>query len=212
MSGAPKRYHHKEAFCLMRYASDDGAESEVMWNSRDGVTPMFINSPVTGKQMAHVDWHRDAYAPAHVPNVGSRIFVDLTLQRARVFAARRLERMLERDEYRSVLEAQYESREAALEALVQSMLEEHGGGSPDILVVTAGYLDELARCRRAVYDPLTETFIDPKDQSVVMTREQALRRAPTRAVLVTSAPGSDLVDALLYAHRAAADARNRKGN
>lgn len=32
-------YQHAEAFCLMQYASKDGSEREIVWNSRDGVTP-----------------------------------------------------------------------------------------------------------------------------------------------------------------------------
>jgi hypothetical protein len=32
------KHNHPEAFMLMEYVSEDGSETEVLWNSRDGVT------------------------------------------------------------------------------------------------------------------------------------------------------------------------------
>ena len=73
------KHIHKEAFCLMTYAADDGSETETLWNSREGVTPFGISS-VSGKSMHHVAWQEDKYCPDFVPPPGMRIFVDATLE------------------------------------------------------------------------------------------------------------------------------------
>ena len=83
---------HPEAFCLMTYKSDDGREAEVIWNSRDGVTP-FVITLKSGRAGRHVEWHKDAYAPAHRPKVGDRIFRNMTRAEAKVIAERVFERM-----------------------------------------------------------------------------------------------------------------------
>jgi len=70
-----------EGFKLMHYVSKDGEEHEILWNSRDGITPFVISSR-GGVEMSHVDWPHDVYAPFFVPPVGMRIFVDLTLEKA----------------------------------------------------------------------------------------------------------------------------------
>ena len=69
---------HAEAFKLMKYRTDDGLEWEIIWNSRDGVTPFVVESK-TGKEMAHVDWDQDAIVPINYkPTPGTRMFVDAT--------------------------------------------------------------------------------------------------------------------------------------
>jgi hypothetical protein len=70
---------HREAYCLMKYRTDDGSEEEMLWNSRDGVTPFTLNSK-SGKRMSHVEWNSDRFDPNFDPPPGSRIFVDATLQ------------------------------------------------------------------------------------------------------------------------------------
>jgi hypothetical protein len=78
----PPPYRHAEAYCLMTYVADDGSEQETVWNSRDGVTP-FVITLRSGKTATHVNWHADRRVPDHVPEPGSRMFVDLTPERAR---------------------------------------------------------------------------------------------------------------------------------
>ncbi len=78
-------YRHAAAFCLMTYRADDGTEEEQIWNSRDGVTPYVIRLR-SGKTAAHVDWRNDRRMPDYEPPAGSRIFVDLTEERARAHA------------------------------------------------------------------------------------------------------------------------------
>ena len=76
----PRPYNHAEAFCLMKYASDDGSVSEILWNSRDGVTPFSIISKNGRKRMEHVDWNDDECVPDFKPPSGMRVFIDATLE------------------------------------------------------------------------------------------------------------------------------------
>jgi hypothetical protein len=111
-------YQHAEAFCLMTYRSDDGTEEEVIWNSRDGVTP-FIITLRSGKQARHVDWRSDRRVPDYRPKPGERIFVDLTEARARQLVKRN-RRQWRRQGYRDV-------------PSIGSMLRELHPGEPDLI-------------------------------------------------------------------------------
>lgn len=51
-------WNHAEAFCLMQYETDDGTDGEVVWNSRDGVTPFVIRLP-SGRVASHKRWQED---------------------------------------------------------------------------------------------------------------------------------------------------------
>lgn len=101
------RHRHGEAFKLMTYRADDGSEEEVIWNSRDGVTP-FVITLRSGKQATHVNWAGDMYAPDHQPQQGDRIFVDLTPARKRQHVRRQAQRYWDtnaagaRDQFASV--------------------------------------------------------------------------------------------------------------
>lgn len=68
---------HGEAYCLMFYECDEGCCHELIWNSRDGVTPFVISSR-RGHQMMHTNWGLDVCIPEHKPCRGERIFVDAT--------------------------------------------------------------------------------------------------------------------------------------
>jgi hypothetical protein len=67
--------NHKEAFCLMEYQDQVTGEIEVLWNSRNGVTPFIITSRA-GNEAQHVHWHKDKPDPNYLPPKGMRIFVD----------------------------------------------------------------------------------------------------------------------------------------
>lgn len=70
--------NHAEAFKLMKYQTDDGSEWEIIWNSRDGVTPFCVESR-GGKEMTHVNWDQDVITPIdYKPAPGTRMFVDAT--------------------------------------------------------------------------------------------------------------------------------------
>ena len=74
---------HAEAFCLMHYCFNSfefefllfGGRVEIVWNSRDGVTPFCIRCRHCGGEMTHVCWERDVYAPDYKPFAGQRVFV-----------------------------------------------------------------------------------------------------------------------------------------
>jgi hypothetical protein len=120
-------YQHAEAFCLMKYATDDGSEVEWLWNSRDGVTPFIIRSR-TGNEMHHVDFALDRCLPNYQPLATERMFIDLTTERAEAFARRRIERYWTDPEY--PMSQTFESEEQALSELVKGMLRP---GAPDII-------------------------------------------------------------------------------
>lgn len=80
-----RRYQHAEAYCLLTYQAVDGSgDREVVFNSRDGVTP-FVISLRDGREARHV-MALAVRRPDFVPPPGSRIFVDLTADRARALA------------------------------------------------------------------------------------------------------------------------------
>jgi len=73
-----QEYNHIEAYCLMTYRCQDCGFEEVLWNSRDGVTPYGTNCPRCGSmEMLHVDWSKDKYAPSHIPEPGQGIWIDI---------------------------------------------------------------------------------------------------------------------------------------
>jgi hypothetical protein len=84
---ATQKYRHPEAFCLMLYRCKAGHE-EIIWNSRDGVTPFIVRCRTCNSEAQHVDWHRDTRAVNHRPMPGDRIFVDLTESRSRALNRR----------------------------------------------------------------------------------------------------------------------------
>lgn len=143
-------YNHAEAFCLMLYRSDDGAEAEILWNSRDGVTPFVISSQ-SGKAMQHVDWHLDQRAPNYIPNVGDRIFIDLTLEKSFEYAARQVDKYWEDAKYPMC--ERYENKGQAIDLLAKNMCGWDGfrpEGQPDVIEVTQEWLDEYTRTSKLV--------------------------------------------------------------
>lgn len=63
-----------EAFMLMRYACDACGHNEMIWNSRDGITPFSVGCRKCNKLANHIDWEGDIYAPDFRPQSGARIF------------------------------------------------------------------------------------------------------------------------------------------
>ena len=75
------KFNHCEAFCLMRYQTEDSKSIEYIWNSRDGVTPFCVMAKDGVSMMQHTNWKGDELRPHHKPQPGDRIFVDLTLEK-----------------------------------------------------------------------------------------------------------------------------------
>lgn len=88
---------HGEAFMLMTYRCKCG-HREVIWNSRDGVTPFAMGCPsCDDMSLQHVDWGRDVYAPKHELHEGQRFWRDGTPDEAEAIMRRRIDRM--KDQY-----------------------------------------------------------------------------------------------------------------
>jgi hypothetical protein len=127
---------HAEAFCHMHYQTADSRETEVLWNSRDGVTPMFIRSR-SGKEMHHVNFHADIYEPNYKPVAGDRIFVTATREllhdKAVKFVEERWEAGERFGEAYPGMKTGFESKEAAVEYFLDKWCD---GLSPTIFEVT----------------------------------------------------------------------------
>lgn len=82
---------------LMQYQCEKCGNVEIVWNSRDGVTPFIIGCVQRNcdGQAKHARWGEDQYAPDHRPPIGSRMFVDLIEERARQLAAKTARRYWE---------------------------------------------------------------------------------------------------------------------
>jgi len=141
-------HHHAEAFHLMKYATKDGSHWEMIWNSRDGVTPFMVHSE-DGRTMEHVEWRSDQYAPEWVPPLGSRIFVDATLERCVEWSRDWLRRYEKDPNFQSMLREVYpnKSHDEIARQRGEEMLTEHGEPPPDVLVVTEGVLAWLNQHR-----------------------------------------------------------------
>ena len=151
---------HQEAFCLMQYASKDGSERELIWNSRDGVTPFCILSR-SGVEMQHVNWKQDRYVPQHLPRVGDRIFVDLTFERAIETQRQNVERWWDEEEVpmREHPELGPMGKEGAARHLAHEEMRQfqgsasadellaYGAGPPDLVEVTEELLQNLRNSR-----------------------------------------------------------------
>lgn len=122
-------YQHREAFCLMKYAALDGSEVEWIWNSRDGVTPYAISNRAKTKEMRHVDWQLDRRILNYQPSPCERVFVDLTEERAREYATRRVELWWNNPEY--PISHQYKSKEEAIAHVTAGLLQHPG--APDLV-------------------------------------------------------------------------------
>lgn len=86
---AERGHHHAEAFCLMRYECRTCKHHEIIWNSRDGVTPFGCQCPSCGKpELLHAFFGSDRYAPDHQPHRGQRVWVTMTKERALALARR----------------------------------------------------------------------------------------------------------------------------
>lgn len=140
-------HRHAEAFMVMRYESETGRHSELIWNSRDGITPFCVmprGSSERAEMMRHVDFRGDRCRPFHVPPIGSRIFVNLTIDRARELRRGWYEKAKDSESWRPYLEG--EDPAELIEKLAQGDFKSFGAGtSPDLIVVTEAISLTFAR-------------------------------------------------------------------
>lgn len=153
---------HGEAYMLMTYRCDGMAgglaaaagrerrgcgASEVVWNSRDGVTPFMIGCRHCGGEAKHVDWQGDVYAPNHQPELGDRIFVDLDPELA---LPNRRDYVLEWWDHPDAPMREHPMLgplgiEGAAARLAEADVQQYGGGTPHLIEVTDAVLDWLIR-------------------------------------------------------------------
>ena len=82
---------HAEAFCLMTYKCEQCRKEEVLWNSRDGVTPFIIGCRYCGGEARHIKWNEDKFMPNYRPKKGQRIFIDVTTERKMEISRKRID-------------------------------------------------------------------------------------------------------------------------
>lgn len=71
-------YDYKRAYCLLRYASDDGTAVEFIWNSRDGTVPIQVVAKDGVTALVRIPSDEDTRPRiAHCPMPGDRVFIDL---------------------------------------------------------------------------------------------------------------------------------------
>lgn len=125
-------YKHFEAFMHMWYATDDGRERELIWNSRDGVTP-FCERSRSGKEMTHVNWNQDSREPGYKPKAGDRIFVDATRELLGDAAKAYVEKYWDNPEYpMSKMTYSWKTKEEAVEYFLAEWTKP---GSPTLVEV-----------------------------------------------------------------------------
>lgn len=121
MAEKQKAHQHAEAFCLMHYQCPYCQHREVFWNARDGVTPFVVSGcPTCGKDMLHVDWDQDEYAPEHCPEPGQGVWIDMPQELVPVVV-------------RLALHIYYEAGEEPPPGLVQALTNQYEPGSPWLL-------------------------------------------------------------------------------
>jgi hypothetical protein len=127
-----ENFRHAEAYCLMTYRTQDGAEEEVIWNSRDGVTPFSITLR-SGREALHVNWASDRRVVDHQPAPGSRIFVDLTEASAMRHARANAERWFNDPGMGEMARERYGTVENMAAELAQDYMSHPG--APDLVEV-----------------------------------------------------------------------------
>lgn len=129
-----KPYKHREAFCLMQYRDEVTGAIEILWNSRDGVTPFGIRSRA-GNKSYHVNWKQDRCEPHFIPTPGMRLFVDASPKHAHLREAARdqVEKYWDGGEY--PMSARWETKEEAIEFLLADWTKD---GSPTVIEAEYG--------------------------------------------------------------------------
>jgi len=153
----PVRHRHIEAFRLMLYSSPDGAIIETIWNSRDGVTPYIVSAKDGVTELRHVLWGGDPYAPHHVPNLGDRVFVDLSLRDADELARQAVEHYW--NDPHVPWSAQLESKEKAIERVRAEMCRP---GAPAIVSVNEALQRTYVEKRSELTQKLQRRILDQR--------------------------------------------------
>jgi len=124
-----KKYNHVEAYCLMTYSCCKCGFTEILWNSRDGVTPFMIGCPKCNGLMKHISFKDDERNETYIPEKGQRIFVDLTEERNRICMKQCVDNNWNRKPYPA--SEMYKSKEQ----MMNELCKDFKTGDPDIIVV-----------------------------------------------------------------------------
>ena len=124
------KHNHIEAFCLMRYQCNRCTHHEIIWNSRDGVTPFGLACPSCGEAtLFHVYFGLDKYAPDHKPWKGQKVWETMTEIQATALARR------------NVLTREKPSTETEL--LIERVAEDYYRGGDQPCLRIEGYSEEF---------------------------------------------------------------------
>jgi hypothetical protein len=146
----PPRFAHAEAFMVMLYESEDGRVAELVWNSRDGVTPFCIRSMDGRAELRHARWEHDMRRPWHVPLVGSRVFVDVTPARAEEMARAQVDRYWDTPEVGMKHATDlWKTPEEAVARLAENYLGD--GHAPDLVIVDEALHRRFAEAHAAAF-------------------------------------------------------------
>jgi hypothetical protein len=144
-----------ESFCLMWYGT--GAGRIRIWNSRDGVTPFYIDG-----ERKHENWELDEFRPLYVPAIGDWVFVDLTLEVATEYRRGYVDRFW--NVGTSLMADRYSTKENAIRAL--AMADMANDGTPDLVqicdefMLTAIVANARSQCARlGILRPMGRRFI-----------------------------------------------------
>lgn len=138
-------FKHREAFCVMQYASEDGKVTETLWNSRDGVTPFCVMAKDDVTMMQHVKWDADDQDPFHKPKPGDRVFVDLTSERAAVLVEAVVEAWFDTEERRAFAKDQGMTKDRLRDIKQTEMKDALARGEPDVITATVEWVQEIRR-------------------------------------------------------------------
>jgi hypothetical protein len=159
----------------MKYQCKATGISEIIWNSRDAVTPFGITM-LDGSEGVHVEWQNDKYAPWHVPKIGDRIFVNLSLDHASVSRMEFVERFWDHPEVPMCKE--FANKWDAISKLAAADVASFGiGTTPHVVVVDEWILADLQsrRVPREPYRP--REFASPISTTAKETARGSARRA-----------------------------------
>jgi hypothetical protein len=135
--------HSPVAWYLLEYATRDGTEREIVWSAREGAPCVGIPSRVTEQRLYLTG--RGHHAPDHTPDVGDRVWVDMTLQTARVAAAEAIEHAEAGDANVDAADFNawadtFETRADAVDDAALAILQAR---EPHLMTVTSAWLEEL---------------------------------------------------------------------
>lgn len=129
----------------MQYENKDGTVRELLWNSRDGVTPFCIMSADGETELQHVRWQEDIREPFYNPEPGMRCFIDTTEEAAARYVEQSVEAWFATEEKRTFAAENGMTKEKLREIKEEEYAECVARGEPDVIVATPEWVAGLVR-------------------------------------------------------------------